>query len=51
MLPRLAREAISLTDMICWDALEQGDVSGFRDCSRTATALGEFTDNVRLLPE
>jgi hypothetical protein len=26
MLPPLAREAISLTDEICWTALEQGDV-------------------------
>jgi hypothetical protein len=25
----LARDAVALTDMICWVALEQGDVSGF----------------------
>jgi hypothetical protein len=49
ILPRLAREAMNLTDMICLAALEQGDVSGFRDCARTAVALGEFTDNARLL--
>ena len=51
MLPRLAREAMNLTDMICLAALEQGDVGGFRDCTRTAVALGEFTDNARLSRE
>jgi hypothetical protein len=51
MLPPLAREAISLTDEICWTALEQGDVAGFRNSSRTAAALGDFTDNARLLPD
>jgi hypothetical protein len=52
MLPRLARDAMSLTDVICWAALERGDIGGFRDyCSRTAVALGEFTNNARLLPE
>ena len=51
LLPRLAREAMNLTDMICLAALEQGDVGGFRDCTRTAVALGEFTDNARLSRE
>ena len=50
-LPRLAREAINLADVICMAALEQGDVSGFLDCARTAAALGEFTHNARLLRE
>jgi hypothetical protein len=48
MLPRLAREAMDLTDVICWAALERGDIGGFRDCARTAVALGEFTDSARL---
>ena len=49
MLPRLARKAIGLTDLICWGALEQGDPDSFRGCARSAAALGEFIDNARLL--
>jgi hypothetical protein len=49
ILPRLARRAIALTDLICWGALEQGDVDSFRGCARSAAALGEFIDNARLL--
>jgi hypothetical protein len=51
VLPRLAREALDLADVICWVALEQGDVSGFRDYAKAAVALGEFADNACLLPE
>ena len=50
MLPRLAREAITLTDMICWAALEQGDASGFHRCADTAVALRDFTASAHLLP-
>jgi hypothetical protein len=50
MLPQLAHEAVNLTDMICWAALEQGDVSGFCRYAKTAVALGDFTDNAGLLP-
>jgi hypothetical protein len=46
----LAREAMALTDMICWVALEQGDVSGFRRYADTAAALREFTASANLLP-
>ena len=49
MLPRLARKAIGLTDLICWSALEHGDLDSFRGCARSAAALGEFIDNARLL--
>ena len=49
MLPRLAQEAIGLTDLICWSALEQGDVSSFCGYARSAAALGEFIDSARLL--
>ena len=49
MLPRLAREAIGLTDLICWGALEQGDLDSFRGCARSVAALGEFIDSARLL--
>jgi hypothetical protein len=43
-LPRLAEEAIGLSDTICWAALEHGDVSRFRGCVNSACALGEFID-------
>jgi hypothetical protein len=49
-LPRLACEVMDLTDMICWAALEQGDVSGFCRCAKTAVALRDFTANAGLLP-
>ena len=49
MLPRLAQEAIGLTDRICWSAVEQGDVSSFCGYARSAAALGEFFDSARLL--
>jgi hypothetical protein len=51
MLPRLAQEAIGLTDRICWSAVERGDVSSFCGYSRSAAALGEFLDNAGLLEE
>ncbi|HEY3073000.1 MAG TPA: hypothetical protein VGJ46_09285 [Candidatus Limnocylindrales bacterium] len=50
MLPRLAHEAMDLTDMICWAAVEQGDVGGFCRYAETAVALREFTANAGLLP-
>jgi hypothetical protein len=46
----LAREAVTLSDMICWVALEQGDVSGFSRYADTAAALREFTASANLLP-
>ena len=49
MLPRLAREAMGLTDLICWSALEQGDPDRFCGCARSAAALGEFIDSAGLL--
>lgn len=50
MLPRLAEEAMSITDMICWVALEQGDVRGFCRYVDTAVALREFAVSANLLP-
>jgi hypothetical protein len=50
MLSQLAHEALDLTDVICWAALEEGDVSGFRRYAKIAVALGEFTANTGLLP-
>jgi len=51
MLPRLAQEAIGLADLICWCALEQGNLDSFWGCARSAAALGEFIDNARMLQE
>jgi hypothetical protein len=51
MLPKLAREAMGLTDMICWAALERGDGTDFSRCAKAAVALGEFSAAARLLPE
>jgi len=50
MLPQLAHEAMDLTDMICWAALEEGDVGGFCRYAETAVALGEFTAAAGLMP-
>jgi hypothetical protein len=50
VLPALAREAMNVADMICWAALEQGDVGGFCRCAQIAVALHEFSDNAGLLP-
>jgi hypothetical protein len=49
MLPRLAQEAMGLTDLTCWSALEQGDVGSFCGCATSAAALGEFIDSARPL--
>jgi hypothetical protein len=51
MLARLAREAIVLSDMICWNALDRGDAIGFCRYAKAAAALGEFTDAADLIPE
>jgi hypothetical protein len=48
-LPLLAHQALSLTDVICWAALEDGNVTGFCRYAKTARALGEFTENAGLL--
>jgi hypothetical protein len=50
MLPRLAQEAMTLTDAICWVALDEGDLSGFSRYVDTAVALREFTVSANLLP-
>ncbi len=50
VLPRLAREAMTLTEMICWVALEQGDLCGFSRYADVAAALREFTVSANLLP-
>jgi hypothetical protein len=48
-LPLLAHQALSLTDVICWAALEDGNVTGFCRYAATARALGEFAENACLL--
>jgi hypothetical protein len=49
-LPKLARAALSLTDLVCLRALEEGDVAVFRHSAETAEALREFTVGANLLP-
>ena len=49
-LPRLAQEALDLTDSICHAALEQGDAEGFCRYVGIAIALREFTAGASLLP-
>jgi hypothetical protein len=49
VLPNLAREAVSLTDRICWAALERGDSQAFCRYAAGAFALAEFTDAAGLL--
>ena len=51
MLPQLAREAMVLSDVICWGALERGDAIGFCRYAKAAVALGEFTDAAGLSAE
>jgi hypothetical protein len=48
MLPKLAHEAMDLSDTICWEALERGDSDGFGRYARAAVALGQFTDTAGL---
>jgi hypothetical protein len=50
-LPRLAHQALDLTDVICWAALERGDCSGFGRYAKAAAALGDFTDSAGLVPQ
>jgi hypothetical protein len=50
VLPRLAPEAIALTDAMCQDALERGDVSGFSRRACAAAALREYATSANLLP-
>lgn len=47
-LPQLTREALELTDMLCWCTLDLGDVHGFSRCAETASALREFTVSANL---
>jgi len=49
MLPRLAQEALDLTDAICWATLEDGDATGFRRCVDAAEALLDFGVGAGLL--
>jgi hypothetical protein len=51
MLPKLAREALELSDMICWGVLEGGDAVGFCRHAEAAVALSEFTVAAGLLPQ
>jgi hypothetical protein len=50
-LPKLVRDAITLTDWICWTALEQGDGGGFDPYARGAARLHQFSDNANVQSE
>jgi hypothetical protein len=50
LLPALAHEALDLSDALCWAALEQGDLDGFRRCAGTSAALADFGAGAGLLP-
>ena len=46
----LARQAITLTDVICWRTFEGGDVGRFCQEIETVVRLEEFAINANLLP-
>jgi hypothetical protein len=48
MLPKLAHDAMHLSDTVCWDALERGDGTGFGRYAKAAAALGDFTESAGL---
>jgi hypothetical protein len=49
MLPKLAHDAMRLTEAICWGALERGDPGGFCRYADAAVALGEFANSAGLI--
>jgi hypothetical protein len=51
MLATLAHEALKLTDVICWAALERGDCTGFGHYAEAAVALGDFADSAGLVSQ
>jgi hypothetical protein len=50
MLPRLAQDALELTDLICRSALDHGDADAYRRSVTAGTALRDFTVAAGLLP-
>jgi hypothetical protein len=48
-LGAVARQALLLADAMCWDALQQGDVSTFSHETAIAAELYEFATCARLL--
>lgn len=50
MLPKLAHDALDLTDLMCRSALEYGDAEGFRRSVAAAAALRDFAVAAGLLP-
>jgi hypothetical protein len=49
MLPVPASQAMALSEMIGWSALERGDASSFCRYAQTAAGRAEFTDAVGLV--
>lgn len=50
-LCEVARRALLLADVLCWDALFRGDMPGFADEAAVAADLHEFAACARLLVE
>jgi hypothetical protein len=50
-LCEVARRALLLADLLCWDALARGDVSSFADEAAIAADLHEFAACAQLLEE
>jgi hypothetical protein len=49
-LPQLARDALDLTDVICWSELKRGDTDAFYRHARAADALRDFAVASGLVP-
>ncbi len=49
-LPALATEVLTLTDSICWTALQRGEMARFSRCARSASELNDFFACAGLLP-
>ena len=47
----VARRALQLADVLCWDAVRRGDVSAFFEVAAVAADLHEFAMCARLLDE
>ena len=50
MLPKLAQDALDLTDLICRSALEHGDADAYRRSAAATAALRDFAVAAGLLP-
>ncbi len=49
-LPALAEDVLHLTDAMCWTALQQGELTRFCSCAKSAAELNDFLECAGLLP-